>query len=306
MGLLKEIQETLLTDGSSIAHALLKLRFLASRIGSDVLEGWVQHEVEGYPKAVQVPDYRKIAVFYRGSFAGGFQNMQNAPIPPHLISKLAGERWLTEELRFGMAVVDDMIARAETGSQFSTNCADLVLLLDDKVFSGMHCIVVNGFFDASALVSVQGTVRAKVLDLTVKLEREVPAAKDITLNEPVSALPAAEATRAGQITQITVYGSYTQVTNSGSGDVSVNVAQGDMDGLVRALTAKGMPESDAKELATIVMEEKPESADKPFGTRARAWMAKKAGEAGGAFWNAGVGVATEAAKGAAKGYLGLP
>ncbi|MGO8608860.1 hypothetical protein ACC848_38470 [Rhizobium johnstonii] len=38
MGLLHEIQASLLNDNSSIGPILLKLRFLAARLGSDVFE----------------------------------------------------------------------------------------------------------------------------------------------------------------------------------------------------------------------------------------------------------------------------
>ncbi|MGA8158874.1 MAG: hypothetical protein WB822_22240, partial [Rhodoplanes sp.] len=61
MSLLREIQSSLL-EGREIGPILLKLRFLASRLGSVVLEEWVKHESEGYPNDVEVPSYRKIGV----------------------------------------------------------------------------------------------------------------------------------------------------------------------------------------------------------------------------------------------------
>ena len=72
MSLLREIQASLMQQGQQIGPILLKLRFLASRLGSDLLEEWVKHESEGYPKNVEIPEYRKIPVTYSGTFFGSF------------------------------------------------------------------------------------------------------------------------------------------------------------------------------------------------------------------------------------------
>lgn len=50
MGLLHEIQSSVVQEGSDIGPILLKLRLLAARLRSDELEEWVKHESEGYPK----------------------------------------------------------------------------------------------------------------------------------------------------------------------------------------------------------------------------------------------------------------
>jgi AbiTii len=92
MALLTEIQASLMQQGQQIGPILLKLRFLASRLGSGPLEEWVKHESEGYPRATEVPDYRRIAVSYTGTFFGPFgSGIENAPIPPFLIEKFCGK-----------------------------------------------------------------------------------------------------------------------------------------------------------------------------------------------------------------------
>ena len=62
--MLHDIQTSLIQEGTDIGPILLKLRFLASRLGSNLLEDWVKHEVGGYPADVPVPDYRKMRVSY--------------------------------------------------------------------------------------------------------------------------------------------------------------------------------------------------------------------------------------------------
>ena len=65
MGLLHEIQEAVLQTGNDLGPVLLKLRLLASRLGSKPFEDWVMHESEGYPPDSPVPSYREVAVLVR-------------------------------------------------------------------------------------------------------------------------------------------------------------------------------------------------------------------------------------------------
>ena len=50
MSLLHQIQESVIQEGCDLGSVLLKLRLLASKLGSNVLEEWVKHESEGYPQ----------------------------------------------------------------------------------------------------------------------------------------------------------------------------------------------------------------------------------------------------------------
>lgn len=68
MGLLHEIQESVVQDGADLGSVLLKLRLLAARLGSEVLEEWVKHESEGYPEDAEIPPYRMVGVSYTGTF----------------------------------------------------------------------------------------------------------------------------------------------------------------------------------------------------------------------------------------------
>jgi hypothetical protein len=104
-------------QGQEIGPILLKLRFLASRLGSGVLEEWVKHESEGYPPNAELPDYRKLGVAYKATFSGPFgSGINNAPIPPYLIEKFAGEQWSVFEMRHSVASVDELIEVGKEGS----------------------------------------------------------------------------------------------------------------------------------------------------------------------------------------------
>ena len=86
MSLLHQIQESIVQEGSDLGSILLKLRLLASRLGSNLLEEWVKRESEGYPKEIEVPPYRIVPASYRGTFSGPFgSGINNAPIPTYLV-----------------------------------------------------------------------------------------------------------------------------------------------------------------------------------------------------------------------------
>ncbi|MFO1153630.1 MAG: hypothetical protein U1E42_08215, partial [Rhodospirillales bacterium] len=109
MSLLREIQESVVRDGSDLGTVLLKLRLFASRLGSNPLEEWVKHEAEGYPFDAEVPDYRRVGVSYRGTFSGPYgSGITNAQIPGHLVEEFAGPQWTKHDCRDSIAAIDEI------------------------------------------------------------------------------------------------------------------------------------------------------------------------------------------------------
>ena len=228
MSLLSEIQESLLVEGASLEFPLLRLRILASRMGSDVLEDWVRHEIEGYPKGIEVPEYRRTGITYHGTFTDGYNTLNDVPIPNAVIAQHGGKGWLSSEFREGMGVIDAAVSRADTRAQFSIDAANLLLLLQNKVYKNMSCITVRGMFDISAFVKIRSAVRARMLELTIKFETEIPEAKTITLNAAVQALTPDAIAVANNATQAIVHnynGPVTNISNMGAvRDLKINVA----------------------------------------------------------------------------------
>ena len=96
------------------------------------------------------------------------------------------------------------------------------------------------------------------------------------------------------------------VMNTGTaGNITVTVTQGNVESLIGELVSKGLPQSDAKELAEIVKSEAPESEAEPLGTNARSWLGEKVKAAGGVVWGMAKGVATAVVAEAVKQYYGI-
>ena len=107
-------------ENSNLGSVLLKLRFLASKLESDVLEEWVKHESEGYPPDVKVPAYRKISASYNGNFLGPL-GAQMPPIPTALIQKFAGSKWVNYEMRQGIAAIDNLLSTNNKNGSLQIN-----------------------------------------------------------------------------------------------------------------------------------------------------------------------------------------
>ena len=305
MSLLHEIQSAVLQDDSELGPILLKLRLLAARLGSQPLAEWVKHESDGYPNDAEVPKYRILGVTYSATFAGPFGSAINhAPISPYHIHQFAGEGWNSYQMRESIATVDDLLANDKGGS-LVINASNLMLLLQGNVYPDYTCTSVKGALSRSALAAIRHTVRSRVLELTIELEKSVPEASNVSLGpSPVSSAQSSAA--ATQIAQQIIYGNFTSISSIGDGStIAVLIGEGNQDHLIKFLSDSGFPESDAKELAVIASKEKPSSKDDPMGPKVQSWLVKNIKKAASGSWKMGISVATELIKEALLKYYGF-
>lgn len=308
MSLLREIQESLMDEDRPIGPIMLKLRFLASRLGNTNLEEWVKHESDGYPSEVKVPLYRKIPVSYTGTFSGPFgSGINNAQIPPYIVEKHAGSGWTNFEQRQSISAIDSLLSEAKGKSgTLSIEAGNLILLLQGKIYKDYACNDITGSVSVSSIAELRHAVRSRILELTLELEKVIPNAVDIQVG-PAQSLPnAKEAEAITHITQQIVHGNVTTISNSGAGaQFNLNISRGDTQALVKALEDSGFPKNDAEEFAQIVASEEAGSKEEPLGKRAKDWFTKNIGKAVNGTWNMGISVATNVLTVAATKYYGL-
>lgn len=252
MNLLSEIQASLVQEDTGIAPAILKLRLLASHLGSDVLEKWVKLEAEGYPEDVPVPDYRKLYVSYTGTFMASNGATHTNAIPPSLIKKYAGEQWVRYEERQHLAIIDESVRSArDEGKTLGPDSADLPRILGNKIHEGgmWVCVSAIGKFADGALVGLQSAVRNRLLELTMELKKKIPAAADIAIESQPSTLPEKDTAIVHQIVNNTIG----NITIGPGAQVlfGIEIKAGDPDSLAKALIKGGMPEAEAEELTKI-------------------------------------------------------
>lgn len=305
MSLLQQIQESVIQEGSDLGSILLKVRLLAARLGSDLLEEWVKFESEGYPTGSEVPSYRVTGVTYRGTFTGAFgASISNAQIPSYIIEQHAGLSWTEYEIRESIAAVDEMVKNSRDGGSFGIDASNLILQLQGKVYQGYGCNDVSATISPAALYEIQQTVRSRILELTIELEKSVPEAKDITFGKSVENHE--EKDQIQQISQQIIYGNVSTAVTGGAGaSISIEVNERDNASLIESLVHEGIPKADASELAQIMEAEQPSSPEEPFGTKAKSWIANNLSKAAEGTWGVGISVATKVLTEAAMKYYGL-
>jgi hypothetical protein len=300
LGILSEIQASLLDPDAKLAAVLLKLRFLASRLGSEALAEWVKHESEGYPKGVSVPEYRVVGVTFRGSWSGPWgSGITNAPIPTHVIETYASDKWSRHEVRGSIAAVEVLATKDDLG----IDASNLILLLQGKVYPDWACNSVTGSINTTEMSEITHSVRSRVLELTLELEKSVPEATEIQLSQ--SPVPDGANEQVTQIFNQTVYGNLNHLNASGNAQVSLTITQGDVQGMISELAKAGIPEDAAKEFTGIVASEQPGTAEQPLGPKAIDWVAENIKKVAGGTWKIGVGVFAKVVEEAALRYYGL-
>jgi hypothetical protein len=191
------------------------------------------------------------------------------------------------------------------GGELGLDTADLILLLQGKVYPTYACNAVTGRVSRSSLAAIRHAVRSRVLELTLELEKSVPEAVAVAVGQPV--LPSGpSAAAATQIAQQIIYGNFTSIAATGPGTtIQIAVTHNDPKSLADFLSQAGIDEQDARDLASLGSSEKPDSATEPMGPKVREWLVENLKKAASGTWKMGVTVATDLIKEALLKYYGL-
>jgi len=227
MPLIHDIQAALLDENASVGTMLLKLRFLAAKLETDILEEWVQHEAEGYPDDVDLPDYRAAQITYTGTFANAVHQLNNVSIPSVLVAKYAGDQWVKFQIRDGLPLIDHQLKLSTPDSSFGVDCSNLKMLLQDKIYKGMTIVEVSSRIDTGAFARVQHAVRAKMLDFTLQLEKQVPAVGQIEVGARAIEISSDDQKSVEHLTQHIFYGDVTHIHSSGDANSRINLNSND-------------------------------------------------------------------------------
>lgn len=268
MSLLREIQADAIDSGVSIADLLRKCMLLAARLGNEDFKTWVNQELNGYSAKEALPKYRIIDTISFGQFTDGFRCYPKLSIPfsyiPEEYHEIIGTHYFTDPI----SSLDHLIENSDEKSIVIYWPADLIALLGNKIYSGMYCLGAWNPISASTLAAILDTVRTRILEFAIEIERENPNAGEAYLNEqPISP----EYVRSTFNTVI--LGNVGNLAQ-GSSDIKQDVHQGDLESLKKCLLGIGISKSDLRELDTSLAYDERVGIRNKIGTHTKEWIGK--------------------------------
>jgi hypothetical protein len=303
LSLLEQIQAAAVDSSADLGAALRHCKILASRIGSKLLGDWLLWESNGYPPEVDVPDYRTWGITVKGHFSGPFHSeLRNAPVPRACIPEQYRDSVTVFRCRQSVASLEQMLAENSKGGSLSVTMGDLSLALGMDVYQGMNCLQAWGEFSRGSVVEALNTVRNRILDFALAIEREYPHAGE--RSESPSSVDQRKIT---QIFNTTITGgSMNLVGSAAHSAVSLTVGSGDMDAVRRQLEDLGATAAEIQSLQKALKEEPAPKVGAGFGPRVAEWLGHAIGKAASGAWKVGVDVASKVLTKMLCSYYGLP
>lgn len=294
-----------LIDGASgevpVTTLLRKVKVVASRAEVPALDEWVQHELDGYPEGAEVPEYRgPFQVEVLGILGGPFGSaMRNAPIPSALFPDEYRDGGLFK-LTFQQSIAEiAKLTDAEDAQLQSPWPANAIAVVNGMMESGRVRIQQGWVLQqawrvitAAQLVAIVDSVRTRILDLALAMERSNP---DTGQRD---APPLAPEDRQTIVTHI--YGNSTNVAVASTNVAQVvNFAHGDRDGLGRFLESLGVPRPEIQGLFEAI--ETDGEVGGEMGPATKTWLGNLMANAG----KLGIGAAAGVIAQAVSHFLGL-
>lgn len=244
---------TALIDGASgdtaVTTLLRKVKVVASRAEVPALDDWVDHELDGYPPGVELPEYRgpfeaEVLGIFSGPFGSG---LQNAPIPSVGFPKDYRDGPLFN-ITYTQSIAQIQELAAGEGSLQAPWPANAIALTNSLMAQGKVSLYNDmGLQQAwrvvsrSQIVAIVDTVRTRILDLALTMERDNPQAGE-------SGGPALTP-EAKQTIVTNIFGGTPNVAVASSDfSQSVAIAKGDADSLSSQLSAIGLPREEIEAL----------------------------------------------------------
>gem|GEM_PF-6214436 len=202
-------------------------------------------------------------------------------------------------MRESAASIDAVL---QEGNGINLDLSNLILLIQGKIYAGSACQQVTGFVGHAAIVEVSNSIRNRILELTIELEKRISGIGDFQLQK-VEKQPEV----VSQIFHQTIHGTMTNIQSSGDdAHIQIAVQSNDVGSLKAALSEAGMNSDTSAELAELISSEKPKS-DEPSGLSAkvRNWLSQRLNDGVDEGIKGGVGALSKVAQEAAMQYWGL-
>ncbi len=187
MGLITDIQQSIVDNATPLTPTLRKAKILAYRLDNIEFKTWVEYELGSYPTENDfdtmlklLPEYRKegVATLY-GDFNNGYSMLQNYPF-----SVSGGPSYLhISAFPDGIPSLEKLVSDSENGQLHQSVNANLVNSLLPK--QPYKCIRAWKPISIFNIISIIEAVRDRLLTFTLELQNVYPDLDDDVLNKQI-------------------------------------------------------------------------------------------------------------------------
>ncbi len=295
---------TQLSDSTNdICDVLFRAKVLLSDFDEPTLVEWVNNELNGYAEGASLPKYRVLNASVIGNVACIAYRQSNLSLPVGHLREATRREFQTANVREGLPVVQDMLARLKpTGKMARPIAPELFNLFEKGLAEGFFVDRAWSEVNPAQMKNIAAQVRSRLLDfllaLRTKVGRNVPEER---LAEQSRGLDLASAFKGA------MFGDNATIVIGSSSHQSVSVVHSENRlELVTAIERAGLPPSEIAELTAAIEHDENNGGKASFDGATGKWYTGLLGKIGKGTVKIGMDVATTVIAKALSQYMGLP
>lgn len=246
--LLQQMQSMSTDPGMSLPALLRKSMVLARRLSYRPFGDWAQHELQGYPGDVALPDYRaRRSCQVMGQFEAGLGTGFVNPIPSGNVENQHREALFSFDLRLGVARYEGLLGADDVEIPWDQN---YVSYYRDSFYPDFALERAWRSVPTSELAQMLDSVRTRLLNFVLEIEELDPSAGE--------AAPGIQPIAPNRVTQIfnqTFHGDNVAFAAAGHTVSQTQVASVDVEGVRQVADSFGIGEAERDALLTAVEED---------------------------------------------------
>ncbi|UVM06390.1 hypothetical protein [Pseudomonas laurylsulfatiphila] len=241
MSLIQDIQAAAISQTTDVPTLLRMCKLLAARISHPQLNEWADRELNGYPDIESLPHYRVTRVDSYGTFHGGFRQADRLQIPVTVLPEKLREQFQHAYMISSISSYAALLIGNTTGRVQEPWPLGLAVHHASTVTTDMQCVAAWKEIPIGAVVRLLDSVKTKILDYVIDLDREAPNAGDT----PIGSQAPLSTEKMTQIFNNTINGNVGNISNSGENFTqNASIQFGNWDSLTKQLTSLGLNPAD--------------------------------------------------------------
>ncbi len=266
MNIIRDLRDGAVNDDVAVSTLLRKALVLASVLKNETLRAWAKQELDGYANVESLPPYRMITAVVAGDFVGRVRAHDHR-LPVEQYDDSIQEQLTVVPIIDSVREIEETAKSAGEMVTYALEMSWCQML--PPLFADSQLVDIRRHVHAAKLHAIVDIVRTRLLELVLDLERKFPS-----VIEGESALANIDPAAAASVINVHVHGD-SNVVAAGS-DIAMKAnfgfAAGDLPGLLRALHAVSVSETDVTALQEAVVADGNRAGEKRLGARVAQWI----------------------------------